>query len=284
MAPPPPTAPGESLQDRLLKLAQTLQFAWFVGHVTLLFTTLRYGLSYIFFNYYSRWAQFSYRTAFVAAAATYGIVVFKGYRARQKSGKAPQSPVALVTDENVQYLAMALLWLFSRQYPLALLPYAIYSVFHVLTYTRGILLPTLQPPPATPAGQKPQSSGLADTIGRFVKDYYDASMSLVAGLELALWFRILGSAIIFVKGSWIILALYTVFLRARISQSTFVQGMIKQAGARGDALVQRQDVPPAARQAWDTTKNVLKQVHDQTDINRYVGGGAAAQQQPKKAQ
>ncbi|KAK4632403.1 Nucleoporin POM33 [Fulvia fulva] len=278
----PPATQGDSLQERLLKLAQTLQFAWFVGHVTLLLCTLRYGLSYIFLKYYSRWAQFSYRTAFIAAAATYGIVVFKGYRARAKSGKQPSSPLALVTDENVQYLAMALLWLFSRQYPLAMLPYAIYSVFHVLTYTRGILLPTLQPAPAAAAGQKPQSSGLAETLGRFVKDYYDASMSLVAGLELALWFRILGSAIFFVKGSWIILALYTVFLRARISQSTFVQGMIKQLGARGDALTQRQDVPPAARQAWDTAKNVLKQIHDQTDMNRFVGG--AQQAPPKKAQ
>ncbi|EMF15187.1 uncharacterized protein SEPMUDRAFT_147128 [Sphaerulina musiva SO2202] len=280
MAPPAATA-SQPLQERLLNLAQTLQFAWFVGHVTLLLTTIRYSLSYIFFNYYSKWAQFSYRTAFIAAAATYGIVVFKGYKARVKSGKQPSSPLALAGDENVQYLAMSLLWLFSKQYPLALLPYAIYSIFHVLTYTRGILLPTLQPQPPAAAGQKPATSGLADSIGAFVKNYYDASMSIVAGLELALWFRILGSAIIFVKGSWVILVLYTIFLRARISQSTFVQGMIKQLGARGDALTQRQDVPPAARQAWETAKGLLKTVHDQTDINRYVQGGAAA---PKKAQ
>jgi transmembrane protein 33 len=82
----------------------SLQFAWFCGHVTLLLCTLRYGLSYITFHPYSRWAQFSYRTAFVAAAATYGIVVFKGYRARQKSGKGQGSPLALAGDENVQYL------------------------------------------------------------------------------------------------------------------------------------------------------------------------------------
>jgi hypothetical protein len=83
---------------------QTLQFAWFVGHVTLLLTTIRYSLSYIFFNYYSKWAQFSYRTAFIAAAATYGIVVFKGYKARAKSGRQQGSPLALAGDENVQYL------------------------------------------------------------------------------------------------------------------------------------------------------------------------------------
>lgn len=103
MAPPTATA-GQPLQERLLQLAQTLQFAWFCGHLTLLFCTLRYGLSYISFNYYSRWAQFTYRTAFVAAAATYGIVVFKGYRARARSGKGQGSPLALAGDENVQYL------------------------------------------------------------------------------------------------------------------------------------------------------------------------------------
>src|ERR1700761_4219853 len=108
-------------------------------------------------------------------------------------------------------LAMALVWLFSSQYPLALLPFAVYSVFHVATYTRGILLPTIHPPPPAPAGQKPKASALSENIGRFVKDYYDTSMSIVAGLEIALWFRILGSAIIFAKGSWILLLIYTVF-------------------------------------------------------------------------
>ena len=72
--------------------------------MTLLLCTIRYGLSYITLHYYSRWARYSYRTAFVAAAATYGIVVFKGYRARAKSGKGQGSPLALLGDENVQYL------------------------------------------------------------------------------------------------------------------------------------------------------------------------------------
>ncbi|KAK3670387.1 Transmembrane nucleoporin [Recurvomyces mirabilis] len=278
---PPPANSSQPLQARLLALAQTLQFGWFVGHVTLLFAALRYGLSYITFNYYSRWAQFSYRTAFVAAAATYGIVVFKALRAKQKSGRPIGSPAQIITDENVQYLIMALVWLFTKQVALAILPYAVYSIFHVLTYTRGMLLPTLQPPPPTPAGQKPQASALSDTIGRFVKDYYDASMSLVAGLEIGLWFRILFSAILFQKTSWIVLIVYTVFLRARISQSTFVQGMLHHLGARGDAVAQRQDVPPAVRSGWETFKGVAKQAHDRTDINKYVGGQQAA---PKKAQ
>ena len=65
----------------------------------------RYGLSYITFNYYSGWARYSYRTAFISAAITYGIVVYKAYNARARGGAASrQNVLALAGDENVQYM------------------------------------------------------------------------------------------------------------------------------------------------------------------------------------
>ena len=99
----PPQNPQAPLQERLLALAQTLQFAWFCGHVTLLFSALRYGMSYIRFHYYTRWARLSYRTAFIGAAVTYGIVVYKQYKARARQGKNTGA-LAMLADENVQYL------------------------------------------------------------------------------------------------------------------------------------------------------------------------------------
>ncbi|KAF2187988.1 hypothetical protein K469DRAFT_628246 [Zopfia rhizophila CBS 207.26] len=278
MSPPSSALP---LSQRLTHLAQTLQFAWFCGHVTLLLSTLRYSLSYITFNSASRWAAFSYRLAFISATVTYGIVVYKAYRARMRSGKQG-GVLSLLTDENVQYLVMALVWLFSRQIPLAVLPFAVYSVFHVATYTRANLLPTIQPPPApTSPGQKPKASAASETIGRFVKEYYDGSMTLVAILEIVLWFRVFGSALLFQKGSWILLLIYTVFFRARSAQSSFVQGAITQLVARVDAQLANQSTPPAARQAWWTFKNIVSQAADATDIRKYVGGSDAV---PKKAQ
>ncbi|KAF2502805.1 hypothetical protein BU16DRAFT_546002 [Lophium mytilinum] len=280
MAPPPPTA--QPLGQRLVSLAQTLQFAWFVGHVTLLFSTLRYGLSYILFNFSSRWAKVSYRLAFISAAATYGIVVYKAYRARMRQGKQG-GLVSMATDENVQYLGMALVWLFSRQIPLAILPFAVYSIFHVATYTRANLLPTLQAAPAGASPGKPKPSGISETIGKFVKEYYDGSMTLVAILEIALWFRVLGSALLFQKGSWILIGIYTVFFRARYAQSTFVQGAISQLTARADAQLANQSTPPAVRQGWETFKSIVRQAADATDIRRYVGGQTGGPG-PKKAQ
>jgi len=269
------------LGQRLAALAQTLQFAWFAGHVTLLLSTLRYGLSYITFNFSSRWASFSYRTAFLSACVTYGIVVYKAYRARMRAGKQ-SGVVALATDENVQYLIMALTWLFSRQIPLAILPFSVYSIFHVATYVRSNLLPTIQPPPAAQAGAKPQASAASDAIGRFVKEYYDGSMTLVALLEIFLWFRVFGSALLFQRGSWILLVVYTVFFRARVAQSSFVQEAISQLTARIDAQLANQSTPPAAKQGWATFKTVVRQAADATDIRKYVGGQPGAA--PKKAQ
>ena len=177
---------------------------------------------------------------------------------------------------------MALVWLFSRQIPMAVLPFGVYSVFHVATYVRSNLIPTISPPPAAAAGAKPQGSATSEAIGKFVKEYYDGSMTLVALLECFLWFRVLGSALLFQKGSWILFVVYTVFFRARYAQSSFVQDAINQLTARVDAQLANQSTPPAVRQAWGTFKNIVRQAADATDIRRYVGGQPGAA--PKKAQ
>lgn len=171
---------------------------------------------------------------------------------------------------------MALVWLFSPQYPLAMLPFGVYSVFHVATYTRTNLIPTFQPPPpgAVSPGGKPKTNPTADAIGKFVKETHETSMGLVALLEILLWGRILLAAILFTKGSWILLFIYTAFLRARFAQSSFVQGQFKHLEARTDSLVGAQSTPPAVRQVWESIKGAARTFHDATDVARYLGGPA----------
>ena len=167
---------------------------------------------------------------------------------------------------------MAFVWLFSRQIPMAVLPFTVYSIFHVATYSRSNLLPAIQPPvQATAPDQKPKASSISEMIGKFVKDYYPSSMTLVAILEIFLWFRILGSAILFQRGSWILLAIYTVFFRSRFAQSSFVQGAIGHLTARADQYFANQSTPPAARHAWETVKGLVRQLVEATDLNKYAG-------------
>jgi hypothetical protein len=281
MAPPP--SANLPLGERLLALAQTLQFAWFSGHLVLILCIFRYSFSYITFNYYSGWARFTYRLSFLSAALTYGIVVYKTWRARQKVGAKNPGALGLLADENVQYLVMALIWLLAPQYPLALLPYGIYSIFHVATYTRSNVIPTIQPNKAPAAaagaaGTKPQANPIAEAIGSFVKTYYDSSMSVVSALEILLWVRILFSAVLFQSRSWVLLGLYTAFLRARFAQSTHVQNSFSTLELRVDSMVSAQGASPAARSIWDTAKSTTRQFHAVTDLSKYMSGSAV----PKK--
>lgn len=73
--------------------------------MTLILATFRYSFSWLRMNLYGGMAQFCYRTSFIAAALTYGIVVYKTQRARAKTGAKPSpSAFSLAADENVQYL------------------------------------------------------------------------------------------------------------------------------------------------------------------------------------
>lgn len=262
-----------------MTLAKTLQFGWFVGHVFLILSTVRYAFSWMRFNYYGGMARFSYRFAFVAAATTYGIVVYKTFKARAKAGARNPGPLGIIADENVQYLGMAIIWLLSPQYPLALLPYCVYSIFHTLTYSRANLIPAIQPPPAAASPDaKPQTHPIADKIGSFVRTYYDDSMAVVSSLEILLWLRIALSAILFQRRSWILIAVYTAFLRSRFAQSSHVQHAFHHLEAKIDGLVGSQGTPPAARQVWEQVKGGVRQFYAATDLNKGAGAGAA----PKK--
>ena len=105
-------------------------------------------------------------------------------------------------------------------------------------------------------------------------------MMLVAILEIALWIRLLMSAIAFQKGSWVLLVIYTVFLRARFHQSPFVQGAFSHGSARVDAQVQNPNMHPMVRQGWETVKGVSAKGVDMTHPNKFMG---SAPVQQKKA-
>lgn len=170
-----------------------------------------------------------------------------------------------------------------------MLPYGIYSVFHVATYVRTNLIPTVQPPQVVPppAGTSPGAkpvyapNALADMIGNFVKEYYDMSMSMVSMLEILIWVRVALSAIAFQRRSWILLGIYTVFLRMRFAQSSHVQNSFGVLEARGDALLGSQGTHPTVRQAWDVAKSSARQFHDLTDLDKYFNNGAAPQKKTR---
>lgn len=129
-----------------------------------------------------------------------------------------------------------------------------------------------------------KSNAVADSIGSFVKSRYDSSMYLVAFLEVALWFRLLGSALLFQRGSWILMVVYTAFMRARFSQSQFVQTHLRQLVARVDGLLQNQGTPPIAQQIWSQVRMGSWKFAEATDLSRFIGSSKPAPAVTRKAQ
>ncbi|KAK9379428.1 uncharacterized protein V2V93DRAFT_349299 [Kockiozyma suomiensis] len=250
MAPPadvPPTTGATPtpvpVSTRLIKLAKTLQFAWFAGHVFVLIGVFFYLLSVIRFAPSTPWARFWYREAYLSVVGTYGIVLYRSYRA------STPTVTAVIRDDNVQYLVIALLWLISKPLLVTLPPFAIYSFFHVLTYTRTNLLPTL--------GQ-PTTSGTAAKIQSFVDNYNDKFTALVGNLELVLLVRLFVNAILFRKGSWISLLVYGAFIRLRFEQSAFTRQAVKNWEVRADGLIAHPSVPAGVKNGWEKVKATLK--------------------------
>lgn len=118
---------------------------------------------------------------------------------------------------------------------------------------------------------------MAEAVGRFIKQYYDASMGLVASLEMALLLRLVLALLTFSKGNFLLLIVYLAFFRARYAQSAFVQQSVNRLTMRVDTAISHQSVPPQARQGWYTFKDVVRKGYQVTDVSRYAGGAKKPQ-------
>jgi len=231
-------------------------YVWALGHFIVLFSTAWYFKSYITFK--SAAYAWYYRAAFTGAITSYAIVCYKSLGVPQPSAAYAQRALA---DENVQYFIMAGLWWFSKPLPLALVPYAIFSLFHALTFFRTTVLPmVLKAPPATPRANgtaTPTQHPLAKTIGAWVKTNYDIAMVLVARLELLILLRaVLG--VFLMQNSLLIPLAYAHFLRARYYYSSFTRDAVNIVAALIEGFANKPSSPPAVKTVWGHTKSLVQ--------------------------
>lgn len=172
---------------------------------------------------------------------------------------------------------MAFIWLYSKPIWFALLPFAVYSTFHFVSYLRTNVIPTFAPPqyppgtnPATP-GARPIQHPISEAISRFVKANYDTSMHLVSNLEIFLFARVFLGALVFAN-SWVLLLCYTVFLRVRYGQSAFVRQAFMALERKGDAVVNDARVPDSFKNIWRIGKDVAKKVAEATEFSKVANG------------
>lgn len=221
-------------------LAQTMEFRWFVAHASVVVSTV---LSLVFFRA-PKAANFFYRLGFVSAFASFVIILY------QKYGKSKPSFSVLSHDDNFHYVVFTFLWLFTTRRILSLLPLAIFSLFHTLTYSRSYLLPAL---------------GRADTaltkrVDDLVKRYNEPLTVLAANFEIALAVQLVLLALTFAKGSWIQLVGYVAFIRLRYATSAYTRHALKAWEIRADQLLGHPALGSKAKQIWNQAKQYIAKI------------------------
>jgi len=241
-APSSSSPPSQDLQRRLQGVLQHQQFFWWVGHVIIVISTIFHFLYWFRFNYNTKMALFWYRLAFLGAVGSYGVVVHKmffraGFReATRQEGLFYR----LYLDENAEYLVLALTWLFTSPVFLALVPYFIYSVFHVITYFSEYVLPAITARPARPQ---------EDRLAQLARKYQDAGSQTVAKVEVyGILLRLLIGVICFNKLAFIQLPVFAIFLRYKYFNTAYARTSLRELSANIDKLVN--PLPPVARDIW----------------------------------
>ncbi|KAI9018746.1 hypothetical protein CLU79DRAFT_760198 [Phycomyces nitens] len=231
---------------------KSLHFVWFVGHATLLFSTFIYLFSFLLFH--PSWI--AYRFSLLSAILSYSIVLFNAHKPTSSDDSVFKS---LLLDENTQYWGLAIYLLFTRRVSIALIPFALYSVFHVLQYARTNLLPALAP-------HKPE---LEQKIKTLTTTHYGQVMHLIAQLEV---FGVMGRLVLGLltfRTSLLAVIFYGHFLRMRYFMSAYTRAVIQEAVVEIDKQLvpptAHPKVPPQVTKAYLTVKNMVVKPSATTD-------------------
>ncbi|PVU96239.1 hypothetical protein BB561_001308 [Smittium simulii] len=138
MSPPKPSTSSLPISQKLLQLAQTAQFVWWIGHLFTVFFGTLYYLRFLSASGANRY----YYLSVMGALFSYGISVYKTYGPPQFTLPFLQR---LIIDENVQYIILAVFLYTQRPIFVALVPFLIFSVFHASGYLRLTLIPAIYP-------------------------------------------------------------------------------------------------------------------------------------------
>lgn len=146
----------------------------------------------------------------------------------------------LYLDENAEYFALAVMWFFTTPIFLALIPYFIYSIFHVVTYFSEYVLPAITARPARPN---------EDKLAQLARRYQDLGSQTVAKVEVyGILLRLLFGVLFFSKLAFIQLPIFAIFLRYKYFNTAYTRSSLRELSGHIDTLVS--PLPPVVRDLW----------------------------------
>ncbi|ORZ18154.1 hypothetical protein BCR42DRAFT_290794, partial [Absidia repens] len=189
-----------------------LHFVWFLGHVSLVMTSALHFVSWIVTNP----STFLYRSSYVFVIIAYSITLYNTHKPTVKTSEVAMKRMLL--DENMHYLLLALYFVVATPLTVSLVPFFIYSLFHVGHYAHTTtILNTLVPEDAVE---------MSDTFKSLIDQHYSSSMVLVAKYELFLMMGRLLLGLFFLQSTIFSVLIYIHFLRIRYTTSPTMRDTI----------------------------------------------------------
>lgn len=222
-----------------------------MGHLVTLISVIFYSLTFIRIGHRTQFFWFYLAT--LGIIESFGILIF------QLVSKKSLQVSGLLKDDNTQYFLLGCFFLLLRPHiMLPLLPFGLFSAFHVLAYTRGHLLPVF---------------GLADSpiaaqVGHFVNNNNTKSIQVASLLEIISWVWLLVRVITFRKRSLTPFLVYSLFLKLRFEKSVFTRNHVKRLELRIESAVNNAN-NPTVKNIWIQFKDVARRIGAITLVNDY---------------
>ncbi|ODV95023.1 hypothetical protein PACTADRAFT_50851 [Pachysolen tannophilus NRRL Y-2460] len=236
------------LSEKFIELFQTMQFVWYSGHIV----TLTSGFFYIL-----TFKKFWYRLLYLSVLESFGVIIYQLYF-------KPKNPISLnsaLLDDNLQYFGIAFFFLINSVcYPITIIPFLFFAVFHTLNYTRTCILPLLVDQENEESIKNSRINSISNSILNFTKNYNDKSMKLSSNVEIFTFFWFLIKSIFFRKNAWISLVVYSIFIKLRFENSIYIRNIFKNYEVRFDGLISHPNVPPIVKKIWLNIKISMKKI------------------------
>lgn len=131
-----------------------------------------------------------------------------------------------------------------------LIPYITFSLFHLLTFTRTTILPSIKPASQNADGTSTPAGGeMSKSIQKWVKQNYDVAMRFVSYAEVVIFVRVLIGAML-LRNSLLAPLFYAHFLRLRFYMSSFTRAALQHVRAELDQITQCSSCPPSVRKGY----------------------------------
>ncbi|CAO3669519.1 unnamed protein product [Rhizopus stolonifer] len=227
-----PTEAFNSL--KINKFIQDRHFYWWLGHVCVVLNGIFYFSSVLSFHTNPAY----YKRAYVSVLLSYLIVLYNSISNVEKVG------IDFLYDENAHYFAIAFYWFSTPPVTVTLLPFFIFSIFHVINYTRIHLEPKVE------KGSLVEQ--LDDQLRKFSENFCTTAMQYSAHIEVILIPCRLMMGILLFKTSILSIIVFMHFLHLRYYLSHYSQEAVHNVAHYLDNWL----LLPQQNTAWAVVSNI----------------------------